>query len=336
MNSTTMNHEQAKKIYENLFLIREAEQAIADVYPKGEIRCPTHLSIGQEAVPAAVGVATTSLDLAVSTHRCHAHYLGKGGSLRKMMAELYGKSTGCTRGRGGSMHLMDEAAGFMGSTAIVANSIPVGVGLALSLQLKRQQNVSLIFFGDGATEEGAFYEAANFATLRKLPALFLCENNLYSVYSSLKPRQPEGRKISELARSIGMKTEVVDGNDAEACFTAISEAKQRALAGEGAQFIEFFTYRLLEHCGPFVDQHLGYRPEEEFSKWKSVDPVALFREKLLQQKLLNEEQIQTIEKSIMTVIAEAMEFAKSSPFPDPSEAFGPIFKERATEAGGLK
>ncbi len=331
-----MNTLQSKEMYEKLFLIREAEQAIARVYPEGEIRCPTHLSIGQEAVPAAMGLATTSQDLAVSTHRCHAHYLGKGGSLRGMFAELYGKVTGCTRGRGGSMHLMDESVGFMGSTAIVANSIPVGVGLALSMQLKKQKNVSLIFFGDGATEEGAFYEAANFAALRKLPALFLCENNLYSVYSSLKPRQPEGRKIVEVAKAIGLHTEIANGNDAEECFRVISEAKQRAINGEGAQFIEFFTYRWLEHCGPFIDQHLKYRADDEFAKWKAMDPVASFREKMLKNGTLTESQMMGIEKNVLDSIADAITFSKESPYPEASEAFGPIYKERNHSAGASK
>ena len=323
-----MEKSQAQLIYERMVLIRQLEEAIAEHYPAGEMRCPTHLSIGQEAVPAAVGAACDNADLAVSTHRCHAHYLGKGGDPRAMVAELYGKVTGCTRGRGGSMHLADESVGFIGSTAIVANSIPIGVGLALAKQLQKRPGVSVIFFGDGATEEGAFYEAANFAAVRRLPVLFVCENNFYSVYSSLKPRQPSDRKIAELARSIGLHAQVGDGNDAANCFKLISDAKKRAVAGEGPQFLELATYRWREHCGPHYDNTLGYRTEEEFKTWKALDPLPRFREYAHKSNLLAETDITTIDEKVSRTVADAFAFAKSSPFPEAGEAFGPIFKER--------
>jgi len=161
--------------------IRRVEEQIAARYPEGRMRCPTHLSTGQEAVAAAVGKALRRDDLAVSGHRAHAHYLGKGGDLKAMIAEIYGKVGGCSRGRGGSMHLIDVSVGFEGSTAIVANSIPVGVGMALAAKLKKSGQVSCVFFGDGAVEEGVFYDSVNFAVVKQLPVLFLCENNLYSV-----------------------------------------------------------------------------------------------------------------------------------------------------------
>ena len=175
--------------------IRLTEETIAERYSEWKMRCPTHLCTGQEAIGAAVGLALRKDDFVVSTHRAHGHYLGKGGDLKRMLAEIYGKSTGCSSGKGGSMHLIDESVSFMGSTAIVGSTIPVGVGLGLSIRLNNTDQISCIFFGDGAVEEGVFYESLNFAALKKLPVLFICENNLYSVYSPFKVRQPAGRKI---------------------------------------------------------------------------------------------------------------------------------------------
>ena len=163
--------------------IRHVEEKIAARYHEGKMRCPTHLSIGQEAVASAVGLSLRRDDFAISTHRAHAHYLGKGGNLQAMIAEIYGRATGCSGGRGGSMHLIDLSAGFVGSTAIVGNSIPIGVGLGLSAKLHGTEQISCVFLGDGAIEEGVFYESANFAVVKRLPVLFLCENNFYSVYS---------------------------------------------------------------------------------------------------------------------------------------------------------
>ena len=175
--------------------IRAVEEKIAAEYNQQKMRCPTHLSIGQEAVPSAISSCINKNDFAVSTHRGHAHYLAKGGDLKAMIAEIYGKETGCSKGKGGSMHLIDTKVGFMGTSAIVGNSIPVGVGLALSSKLKKSDQICVVYLGDGAVEEGVFYESLNFAILKDLRVLFVCENNLYSVYSSLDVRQPKNRKI---------------------------------------------------------------------------------------------------------------------------------------------
>ena len=188
-------------LYKNMLLIRLAEEEIAKRYKSGKMRCPPHSSIGQEASATGVGLALKNTDLAVSTHRAHAHYLAKGGNLKRMIAEIYGKATGCCKGKGGSMHLIDRSVGFEGSTAIVGNTIPIGVGLGLSLKLDSKNAVSVIYCGDGSVEEGVFYESVNFAVTKKLPVLFVCENNSYSVYSPLKVRQPKGRKIHFQFRS---------------------------------------------------------------------------------------------------------------------------------------
>ena len=208
-----IGRDDALKILYGMKRIRAVEEEIAGKYSEWEMRCPTHLSIGQEAVATVLGHLLSQDDLVVSTHRAHAHYLGKGGDLNAMIAEIYGKETGCSKGRGGSMHLIDTSVGFMGSTAIVGGTIPIGTGLALAIKYRKTKQISCIFLGDGAIEEGAFYEAANFAALHKLPALFICENNLYSVYSPLSKRQPSGRKIHELANSIGLMSDYGNGND---------------------------------------------------------------------------------------------------------------------------
>ena len=184
--------------------IREVELRIAKEYPKQQIRCPVHLSVGQAAPSAALSLVVKKKDYLVSTHRGHAHYLAKGGDLNAMICELYGKGTGCSKGKGGSMHLIDTSVNFKGTSAIVGNSIPTGTGLALASKLNESGQVSIINFGDGAIEEGAFYESLNFACTKQLPAVYICENNFYSVYSPLNVRQPEGRIISATSAPLSL------------------------------------------------------------------------------------------------------------------------------------
>jgi TPP-dependent pyruvate/acetoin dehydrogenase alpha subunit len=291
------------------------EVEIAKRYSEQKMRCPVHLSIGQEAPSAAFALAIQVRDYAVSTHRGHAHYLAKSGNLSAMIAEIYGKETGCSKGRGGSMHLADKAVGFMGTSAIVGNSIPVGVGLALSLQVKKIEQASVIFLGDGAIEEGVFYESANFAAVRNLPAVFLCENNEYSVYSSLPVRQPAGRQISDLAAAIGLTSKAVDGNDVEVSYGAIDSALRAARNGEGPQFIEFKTYRHLEHCGPNDDDHLGYRPLGELQAWLDKDPVSIYQSELENLGIISSELVSSIRSIISQEIDDAFEAAEAASFP---------------------
>ena len=309
--------------------IRLVEESIAERYPQGKMRCPMHLSIGQEAAAIGVGLALKHSDLAVSTHRAHAHFLSKGGDLEAMLAEIYGKATGCSRGRGGSMHLIDTKVGFMGSTAIVGNSMPVGVGLALSLQLRQSSALSTVFCGDGSIEEGAFYESANFASVRKLPVLFVCENNLYSVYSGLRSRQPEGRKIHKMVEAIGVPSVLVDGNDPQAVYEATIAAIAHIRAGQGPFFLELTTYRWREHCGPNYDNDIGYRTEEEFQEWKGKDPIPRFEEKLITERILDTFTVKHMEDEIQAEIQKAFDFAENSPFPEPGQAFQGIFAKKA-------
>lgn len=319
------NKELSLKLLRGMEFVRRVEEGIADRYPQGQMRCPTHLSIGQEAAAIGVGLALRTTDLAISTHRAHAHYLAKGGDLKAMLAEIYGKAAGCSKGRGGSMHLIDLSAGFVGSTAIVGNSIPIGVGLGLSLQLKKSTDISVIFFGDGSTEEGAFYEAVNFSIVRNLPVLFVCENNLYSVYSPLSVRQPSGRKIYEMVAAMGVTTMHVDGNDVEKSYQAAQEAISFVRSGKGPFFLELSTYRWREHCGPNYDNNIGYRPESEFLEWKKRDPVVSYAEKLIKNNLLDSIEYLDMQNKIEDQINEAFEFAKNAPYPLSNEAFEGLY-----------
>ncbi len=296
-----------------MFRIRLVEEAIARRYSEEKMRCPVHLAIGQEAIAVGVCANLTNEDLVLSTHRAHAHFLAKGGDLRSMIAEIYGKVTGCSKGMGGSMHLIDKPVGFMGSTAIVGNTIPVAVGLALAFKIKRSLSISCAFFGDGAVEEGAFYESVNFAVLHKLPILFICENNLYSVYSGLGVRQPDGRKIHEMVSGMGIEVDHGNGNCILEVSQKVCEAKEKILSGKGPQFLEFETYRWREHCGPNYDNDIGYRSEQEFKEWQKRDPLREMFDTHSEKKIMD------ITKKISLEIDDAFAFADESKFPQESD-----------------
>jgi TPP-dependent pyruvate/acetoin dehydrogenase alpha subunit len=320
-----MTQEDKLGLFRTMYRIRSVEEEIARRYPEGKMRCPVHLSIGQESVPALFAEHVRPNDFAVSTHRGHAHYLAKGGDLAAMIAELHGKATGCAHGKGGSMHLIDLSVNFMGTSAIVGNSIPVGVGLALSAQLQRTEQVSCIFLGDGATEEGVFYESLSFATLRQLPVIFICENNLYSVYSPLSVRQPAGRDIAALAAAIGATALKADGNDLAASGEIMARAFAGARAGAGPFFLEFSTYRWLEHCGHACDDQLGYRPTGELKERQSHDPLAALIHTLGDLEPSVTTQLEEIKISISAEIASAFTAAEAAPFPAPSEAHEGVY-----------
>jgi len=307
--------------------IRMVEQTIASEYAKQEMRCPTHLSIGQEANAAVAGSILKLEDLAVSTHRAHAHYLAKGGNLNAMIAEIFGKSTGCCEGRGGSMHLVDRGAGFVGSTAILGGSIPVGAGLGLSLQMAGSDSLACVFLGDGATEEGVFWETVNFAVVRNLPVLFICENNLYSVYSPLSVRQPAEGHIHERVAAMGMDSRHYDGSDVLQLYRHIQQMVAEIREDKGPRFIEIATYRWLEHCGPNSDNHLGYRSEDEFETWKARDPLNLLQAMLIEGGVLDENEWQVSVSSIGEEIEKAFDFARQSAFPSHDDGCDYVYRE---------
>jgi pyruvate dehydrogenase E1 component alpha subunit len=297
--------------------LRGLEEAIAARYPEGQMRCPVHLSTGQEAVSAAVGLVLRPSDLAVSGHRAHIHYLGKGGSMPRMVAEIYGKA--------GSMHLIDESVGFKGSTAIVGGTVPVGTGLGLSIKRRGTDQVACVFLGDAVVEEGVFFESVNFAVLHQLPVLYVCENNLFSVYSPLTVRQPTGRAIHEMVAGLGIPAAAGDGNNPEAVYAACREAVAGIRAGRGPVFLEFATYRWREHCGPHFDNHIGYRSEEEFLAWKDRDPVVTYQRKLLDVAAVTEADVAGMDQAVADEVAAAFAFAESSPFPPGCTAADDIY-----------
>jgi len=320
-----MNDNLLINLFKQMYRIRAVEEAIAHHYPEGKMRCPVHLSIGQESIPAVFAQSIATTDFTVSTHRGHAHYLAKGGNLNAMIAEIYGKSTGCSKGKGVSMHLIDLAVNFMGTSAIVGNSIPIGVGLALSAQLKRTNQISCVFLGDGATEEGVFYESVNFAAVRKLPVLFICENNLYSVYSPLSVRQPKGRSIAKMVEAMGVEVAVGDGHNITSSHEIMKKAVDKVRGTRAPLFLEFTTYRWREHCGHGFDNDIGYRTQEEFLEWQTKDPLNNLEQQLQQTSLHLASSLEKIKSVIDLEVEKAFEFAESSLFPARSEAYDGVY-----------
>lgn len=313
------------RLYESMLRIRLVEEAIADRYAEQLMRCPVHLSIGQEAVAAGVGLALRADDLAMSGHRSHAHYLAKGGDLAAMIAELHGRETGCCRGRGGSMHLIDLAAGFVGAVPIVGSTIPSAVGLAFAEHLQKRDRVAVAFFGEAATEEGVFHESANFASLHRLPVVFVCENNLYSVYSPMSVRQPAHREVVEQARGHGLLARQGDGNDPLAVHALMAEAVAHARARRGPVFLELKTYRWREHCGPGYDNHIGYRTEAEFLAWQARDPLATFERRLRAAGIFDEGRAARFREGQRREIDAAFAAARAAAFPAASTLLDHVY-----------
>jgi len=298
------------KIYELQKKIRSVEEKIAKNYKDNKMRCPTHLSIGQEAVAAATGLALNNSDIAISYHRSHAHFLSKGGDPKKLFAELHGYEEGCSKGIGGSMHLIDLKNNFYGSTAIVSNSIPIGVGLAYSLKLAKKKSIVCIYIGDAAVEEGVFFESINFSILKKLPVVFICENNFFSVYTHLKNRQPPQRKIYKLAKAMGAISYKLKQDNPFKLFKKVKNIFDNVRKKPSTHFIEIETCRYLEHCGPNDDSKLGYRSIKELVKWKKKDPLVFSKNYLIKSKLINKKKIEILDKKIINSINKDFAYLK--------------------------
>lgn len=303
-----MPHVDDKSLYRQLLLLRRTEERIIEEYPKYEMRSPPHIYIGQEAVAVGTCAALLRGDSLFPYYRSHGWYLAKGGDIRAMIAELHGRETGCSRGWGGSMHLIDLAAGVMGTSAIVAGSMSHAVGAAVAFRARRLDKIAAVCFGDGATEEGVFHESLNFAQLRKLPVVFICENNLYATCTHISDRQAQP-DIYKLAAGYGIPGVQVDGNDVRAVYSAASAAADRARRGDGPTLIECRTYRYIEHCGIFEDYQIGYRSTEEGSGWKARDPLVAM------QGVVTDAERAQMETEIRTLIDDAFAFARASAFP---------------------
>jgi len=297
-----------KQLYYQMLRIRRIEQAIAERYQQQEIRCPTHLCIGEEAIAVGISAHLTKRDKVFSNHRGHGHYLAKGGDLRRLLAELYGFAEGCCGGRGGSMHLTDLEAGFIASTPIVGGTVPLASGYAWAEQSKKSDNVVVIFFGDGCFEEGVMHETMNFAALKKLPLLFVCENNQYSVMTPLSERQPE-RDIYKIAAAHGLQAASGDGNRVDQVYALAQTAVANARAGQGPQFLELHTHRWPEHCGPNEDDDLGYRQPGELAAWKRLCPLLQTKQALLDSRLSDETELAAMETALADEIEQAFQWA---------------------------
>jgi pyruvate dehydrogenase E1 component alpha subunit len=290
--------------------IRRFEEKCAELYSAAKIRGFLHLYIGQEAIAVGVMDALKPDDVVVATYREHGHALARGISMDAIMAEMYGKRSGCSRGRGGSMHLFDAATNFIGGNAIVGGGLPLAVGAALAEQLQGRTSVTACFFGEGAVAEGAFHESMNLAALWKLPVLFVCENNLYAMGTALR-RSHAQPDIAMRAASYGMPAEAVDGMDLVAVHEAAQRAVQHVRAGAGPYLIEFRTYRYRAHS--MYDPEL-YRPREEVEQWKQHDPLTTVVDRLMMEQQLNDAELQEIEAQVEVEIAQAIAFAEGAPW----------------------
>jgi TPP-dependent pyruvate/acetoin dehydrogenase alpha subunit len=309
------------KFYRSLYRIRRAEEEIARVYPTDKIKSPVHLSIGQESVSVGVCAALRADDVVCGTYRGHALYLAKGGDLKAMIAELYGKATGCAKGKGGSMHLIEPKARMMGTSAVVGTTIPHAVGYAYALKLQRKDSIAVSFFGDGAVEEGVYHESLNFAALKKLPVIFVCENNSYAIHTHVLRRQLSSN-ICERARTYGMPAECINDGDVLRIYERAKSMVEALRSGKpGPFFLECLTYRWKEHVGPNDDFHLGYRTKEEAEPWKKNDQVTRLA------AMVEPARRAQIESEVEAEIAEAFAFAEASPFPGPEELLTDAFKE---------
>ena len=315
-DSLNTDHQDLEALREML-RIRMVELEIARRYPEQEMRTPVHLCVGQEATPVGVSQTLRTSDKVMSGHRSHGHYLAKGGDLGAMIAEIYGKDTGCSRGYGGSQHLIDLECGFLGSAPILASTLSIGTGVAWTLQGEMNGDVSVVYFGDAAVEEGVFYEATSFAALHNLPIVYVCENNLYSTHTHISARQPN-RPIADLALASGFPSETIDGNDVVAVRDAATRAVDRARNGRGPTLLVADTYRWLEHVGPNDDSTLGYRTVEEIDSWKSKDPIEILAARIGVNAPLVDELRETWRLEIQEEIDQAFNFAQQSPFPDPA------------------
>jgi TPP-dependent pyruvate/acetoin dehydrogenase alpha subunit len=312
--------------YRAMLRIRRIEEEIERRYRQDQMKTPIHLVIGQEAAAVGCCAALRDTDLVYTSHRTHGAYLAKGGDLGRMLCEMHCRINGCAGSRGGSMHLIDKAVGMAGTSAIVGGAVPIATGAALAAKMKREDRVVVVFLGDATTEEGVTTESLNFAALKKLPVIFFCENNFYSVQSPLATRQP-ARDIRAWAEAHRMPAVSVDGVNILAVNDAVRDAVARARAGDGPTFVEVAVYRFRAHGGAGDDSKSGYRTEAERIAWEAVDPLPLFGEYLQRTARLEERAIQNMENEIAAEIADAFELALASPNPTEEDLYRHVYAD---------
>jgi len=312
-----------------MVLIRRFEEKIIEVYSLQDMKSPVHLCIGQEAIAAGVCAHLEREDYIFTTHRSHGHCLAKGVDPKELYAEFYGRITGCCRGKGGSMHPAAPALGIPGTTAIVGGNIPLAAGAALASQMRGDSQVSVAFFGDGATDQGAFHESLNFAALKQLPVLFVCENNYYATNSPLSARQPHP-DIYLRAAGYGIPGVSLDGNDVLAVYQAAQEAVHRGRRGDGPTLLECKTYRWKGHVGPDCDWEKGCRPREELTGWMNRCPIESLRKKLIAWGVADQEWYHQLLEEVDARLDQAIQFARDSAFPAPAELYQHVYYEKNT------
>ena len=323
-----INKERAIWIYTKMHEIRDFEERVYKLFEENKLRGSVHLYTGEEAIAATVCSTLTDEDYITSTHRGHGHCIAKGAELPEALAELMGKATGYCKGRSGSMHIADFSKGNLGANAIVGGGIPIAVGAALAQKMQKKQNVSVSFFGNGASNEGTFHEALNLAAVWKAPIIFICENNGYGI-SVPTWQSTSVENISDRAHGYNMPGETVDGNDVEAIDAAFERALKRAKAGEGPSLIECKTYRWLGH---WTGDPQTYRTREEVNDWKeNRDPMKRWREKLIAEGLYTAEELDAMLKAADDETDAATEFALNSPNPDPAHVLDDVFYEGGDE-----
>jgi TPP-dependent pyruvate/acetoin dehydrogenase alpha subunit len=320
-----ISKEVLRELYATMLKIRKVEDRVAELYHEDEMKTPVHLCIGQEAIAAGVCAHLNRDDYVFSNHRGHGHYLAKGGNIKAMIAELYNRETGCSRGRGGSMHLIDTSVGLPGTSSIVGGCIPIATGAALGAVLQRKNRVSVAFFGDAAVEEGVIYESINFAMLKNLPVVYVCEHNFYSVFSHLKKRQTKD-DIYRRFEGLSIPGYRVDGNNVIEVYLTAKETIDNARRGGGPSFIEARTYRLKDHHGPSSGVEVGYRTQEEVDEWLARCPVRNFERFLLEQNMMTASETEELASAIDREVEKAFEFAQASPLPDENEILEYLFQ----------
>lgn len=313
-------------LFFSMLRIRRIEEEIERRYHEDQMKTPIHLVIGQEATSVGCCAALRVTDLVYSSHRTHGNYLAKGGDLKAMLSEMHCRANGCAGSRGGSMHLIDKSVGMAGTSAIVGGAVPIATGAALAAQMKGEDRVVVVFLGDATTEEGVTSESLNFAALKRVPVVFFCENNFYSVQSPLATRQPP-RDIHKWAETYQMPSVAVDGVNVLAVYDATLTAVERARAGGGPTFIEAPVYRFRAHGGAGDDSHTGYRAVSEREAWEPYCPIRLFERFLRAKRLLDDGEIAEMERRIAEEIAEAFDHALTSANPTEEDLYRHVYAD---------
>lgn len=325
-NTRSLNKDKLLSMLKRMLAIRYAEEQIALGITNKQIMTPCHLYIGQEAAAVGVCNALRDTDYVFSTHRSHGHFLAKGGNLKELFAEIYCRETGCSGGRGGSMHLCDPGKGLLGSSSIVAGGLGIGIGPALKSKIMGLDTVSVIFHGDCVPEEGIWHESLNFSTINNLPVIYVCENNLYAASAALEDRR-KFDNIAAVAREHGLDTKIVDGNDIFAVYDAAMTAVENARNNQGPQFIECRTYRWLGHVGPSDNIADGLRTQEELDFWKARCPIQSLSEWLVANDMITEAELKTIEDETFKKVADAEQYALGCNKPNPDTLYDNVYKD---------